>query len=255
MKSITIHFRPGSHVGTRSGTQRGIQLGYGNIFTASGQNDVHVGAVESTHGQNEGDVLTATGIVADIVNAVIWTFTIQSTSAGYLDGIEKIGRALNSTGVDASNRERIMASVLVAATDYRTRLFPTEGAIHNYLAWVAYLRTNETPPPPLAQLSDIEDDDQARKAAEYYLAFANGSVHRSVVITSSGRLAIGPDIIAVNDVVTILWGCRLPIVLRPISGESTHEVVGPCYVDGIMEGEAVEKHENDGKEDQVFDLR
>jgi hypothetical protein len=62
---------------------------------------------------------------------------------------------------------------------------------------------------------------------------------RKLVTTKSGYLGLAPSAAAVGDVVAIIYGCNFPVLLRP-AGEENYTVVGECYVDGLMDGEAVE---------------
>jgi hypothetical protein len=65
---------------------------------------------------------------------------------------------------------------------------------------------------------------------------------RRLFKTRSGRLGIGPEDIKVGDCVTVLYGGRTPFVLRPVrnSGPNSDrffcELIGDCYVHGIMNG-------------------
>ena len=55
--------------------------------------------------------------------------------------------------------------------------------------------------------------------------------------------SIVPSTAVVSDAIWILYGCKMPIVLRPAAGTLNtiaFEVVGPCYVSTIMFGEAIE---------------
>ncbi len=65
---------------------------------------------------------------------------------------------------------------------------------------------------------------------------------RCFFTTASGHIGVGADDIAAGDLVCVLYGCRLPVVLRAVPGAS--EGVGrrytfhcPAYLDGIMGGE------------------
>jgi hypothetical protein len=55
--------------------------------------------------------------------------------------------------------------------------------------------------------------------------------------------SVVPSAAAVGDTIWILYGCKMPVVLRPADGalrKVAFEVVGPCYVSTIMFGEALE---------------
>ncbi|KAF3035054.1 hypothetical protein E8E11_003636 [Didymella keratinophila] len=54
--------------------------------------------------------------------------------------------------------------------------------------------------------------------------------------------SVVPSAAVVGDAIWILYGCRMPVVLRPAGGaldEASFEVVGPCYVSTMMFGEAL----------------
>jgi hypothetical protein len=60
---------------------------------------------------------------------------------------------------------------------------------------------------------------------------------RTVITTKAGRLGIGTRDAREGDKVAILKGSHVPLLLRP-SGTG-FRVVGACYVDGLMDGEAL----------------
>jgi hypothetical protein len=62
--------------------------------------------------------------------------------------------------------------------------------------------------------------------------------HRRLCITQTGLLCLAPDEVKFGDTVAVLLGCNYPVLLRPF--EDGYRYVGECYVDGIMNGEAVE---------------
>jgi len=51
-------------------------------------------------------------------------------------------------------------------------------------------------------------------------------------------LGMGPLWARRGDMVCVLYGCHIPVVLRP-NGRGTVEFVGECYVDGFMNGEGL----------------
>jgi hypothetical protein len=58
---------------------------------------------------------------------------------------------------------------------------------------------------------------------------------RSFFTTKEGFIGLAPKAARTGDVVCVLLGCSSPLVLRPI--ESKYQVVGECYVEGMMRGE------------------
>jgi hypothetical protein len=60
-------------------------------------------------------------------------------------------------------------------------------------------------------------------------------------------IGLFPSGIQPGDIVCVFFGASVPYVLRTVGGESTdgfyrviHQLVGPCYVHGIMDGEALD---------------
>lgn len=62
---------------------------------------------------------------------------------------------------------------------------------------------------------------------------------RRLFVTDENHIGIGPGDMEPGDSVNILLGCSVPVVLREIMGElSYYRLIGDCYVDGMMDGEA-----------------
>ena len=57
-----------------------------------------------------------------------------------------------------------------------------------------------------------------------------------------GLIGLAPMAAQVGDIIVILYGCTVPVVLRPKEEieQSVFQLVGECYVHGIMDGEAIE---------------
>jgi hypothetical protein len=59
----------------------------------------------------------------------------------------------------------------------------------------------------------------------------------TLFITQNGRLGSTARSLQKGDLVTVLMGCDLPVILRPLG--QTYSFVGLAYVHGIMDGEAL----------------
>ena len=57
-------------------------------------------------------------------------------------------------------------------------------------------------------------------------------------ITNKGLIGIGPGNLRASDVIVIILGADMPFVLRQ-RGNGFHQLIGVCYVHGIMNGEAL----------------
>ncbi|KAG0650483.1 Heterokaryon incompatibility protein [Hyphodiscus hymeniophilus] len=70
-----------------------------------------------------------------------------------------------------------------------------------------------------------------------------------LVSKSNNWLGLAPMAAQPEDLICILYGCSVPVVLRPtetIYGDRYYQLVGECYVHGMMDGEAVETAMDDG---------
>ena len=61
---------------------------------------------------------------------------------------------------------------------------------------------------------------------------------RRLAATGDGRFCFVPDCALVGDAVTIIPGCKFPMLLRA-QGTNEYQVVGDIYVNGLMQGEAL----------------
>jgi hypothetical protein len=71
-------------------------------------------------------------------------------------------------------------------------------------------------------------------------------------IPLSKCIGLGPASIQEGDIVTVLAGCKAPVILRPIG--KNYEVVGDAYIDIFMDGEAMEGFSGDYDELESFVL-
>jgi hypothetical protein len=80
-------------------------------------------------------------------------------------------------------------------------------------------------------------------ASVFQRDFAIACSGRRAFLTEKGYMGVGPTRIATGDDIYVLAGGSHPLVLRPFptaKRSNTFELVGDCYVHGIMDGEAVE---------------
>lgn len=62
--------------------------------------------------------------------------------------------------------------------------------------------------------------------------------NRRIALSDGGHLALVPSSSLRHDEIWVLYGCSAPVILRRIA-DSEYKLIGICYVDGIMYGEAV----------------
>jgi hypothetical protein len=85
------------------------------------------------------------------------------------------------------------------------------------------------------------DPEASRDALERIFRF-----HRSrrLAVTVQGHFGLVPIATRKGDLVFLLLGCNIPMVLRVIKGNK-YKIIGGCYLQGFMEGEAMEDLEGE----------
>jgi hypothetical protein len=93
-----------------------------------------------------------------------------------------------------------------------------------------------------ASVSDDDIDVIGQLKFEYNLSCSN---NRRLAVTSKGRIGLFPKLAEANDICVLIPGCKTPYVLRK-SSTDRYNLIGDCYVHGIMQGELLEelKHKN-----------
>jgi hypothetical protein len=62
--------------------------------------------------------------------------------------------------------------------------------------------------------------------------------HRSFISTEAGHIGLAPLLAKAEDEVVVIPGCLSPMVLRPMD-DGRYQVVGECFILGLMDGEAL----------------
>jgi hypothetical protein len=70
-------------------------------------------------------------------------------------------------------------------------------------------------------------------------AFESGIRRRRCLVTEHGSVGAAPVETMVSDLVCVLFGCSVPVILRPIADADEFRFIGECYVNGLMDGEAI----------------
>ncbi|KAI1031855.1 hypothetical protein LB504_000149 [Fusarium proliferatum] len=69
------------------------------------------------------------------------------------------------------------------------------------------------------------------------------SHHSKIFVTETGYVGFGPRCMRPGDVVCVLFGGRTPYVIRPTAAPDEYLFLGPAYVHGLMDGEAIDAWE------------
>ncbi|KAL8866794.1 MAG: hypothetical protein Q9174_006080, partial [Haloplaca sp. 1 TL-2023] len=76
------------------------------------------------------------------------------------------------------------------------------------------------------------DDEAARKFKDCFF------VNERLFSTREGYLGVSAEGLREGDQISVILGCDFPMILRPRNSDQ-FEVVGPCFVHGLMLGEAL----------------
>lgn len=176
------------------------------------------------------DQLTLSGYAVDSVSHVTPVFTREDIrTAEQISHIVKRVHTLlddNSIWWDIQT----VGKTLIAGINYNKQR-ATEQECISYFCWLNYTERKGERPPMLRDLNEDCNEDTL-EASRYDLAFHRGIKDRPFFVTQSGAMGLGTPTMKAGDIVAILYGCDVPIILRP-HGEY-HTVQGPCYVHGIM---------------------
>jgi hypothetical protein len=92
---------------------------------------------------------------------------------------------------------------------------------------------------PLLSIDEARNDPEMQPLFNIFRSCEETIGSRAFFTTNSSHLGFGPKLTAAGDQVFLLIGSDIPFVLRPF-GEK-FELVGACYVHGIMYGEGLHK--------------
>ncbi|KAF6840585.1 HET domain-containing protein [Colletotrichum plurivorum] len=103
------------------------------------------------------------------------------------------------------------------------------------------------------------DPDELHRCWQEYVIKAEGATDcslTSIFSTKTNYLGRGLTTIEKGDVVALLFGCKLPVVLRPREGQRPvgYQLISPCYVSGVMFGEMMPRQLSDSQDDPLADL-
>jgi hypothetical protein len=75
---------------------------------------------------------------------------------------------------------------------------------------------------------------------------------RRLVTTNTGLIGMAPLQAEHGDAVCVLFGCSVPVLLRMASLSREYRLIGECYLDGYMSGEACETYEKSHNSAEAF---
>lgn len=153
---------------------------------------------------------------------------------------------------DLGGGSEVRASVVLGAgTAINLTRAAEQEKLQGYQSLKHYLEDHESLPPSKLDLEPNASDNE-RTAAYYLDDMRFATRHRAVFNTKDGHLSLGPECTQPGDILAILYGCQWPVVMRPLPTPGEYTFLECSYVYGIMDGEAVRRHKELGREDDRF---
>jgi hypothetical protein len=103
-----------------------------------------------------------------------------------------------------------------------------------------YAHANQRP----ACLHKLIEDASNGSWKDFEAGFKNFHDGRILFETKHGEYGVGPEITKTGDQIWVLFGSTVPFLLRPKDGN--FQVIGECYIEEFMEGQAVIQMEEGG---------
>jgi hypothetical protein len=199
------------------------------------------------------NTLNVDGLMVDEVIDVTWipTKLTASSLTTFVASAESLRPYSTWVGALGGGPEQRASLVLIAGRTCGFDRIADEEALQGYRSFKTYVKDRSCSPPPVPRLeASASDSEQA--AARYAEGLRNTAMHRAVFHTKDGHLGLGPSCTLPGDIVAILYGCQWPVVMRPLPTPGEYTFLECAYVYGIMDGEAVRRHKELGREDVRF---
>jgi hypothetical protein len=167
------------------------------------------------------------------ISTVLWTS--QQFWDGWKENLEALCKLVQHPAFQPVTRETLQqfCRALTAGRDaYGAPEEDSSALTRDFAAFLATCKSVELD----AVISEAGVDGTSRNFLDVADVLCNG---RKVFLTASGHLGYGAWNTEAGDIVVVLGGANMPFLLRRKSN-SLFELVGECYVDDIMAGEAVE---------------
>ncbi|KAF2479245.1 heterokaryon incompatibility protein-domain-containing protein [Neohortaea acidophila] len=200
-----------------------------------------------------GFVVGEVATISDVFDDAFWDFSEKTIHL-----IEEIQDLYDNTN-DAADEDadvRLGRTLLAGINCYLDA--PTDDEARDVRKWFNFVKANHTIPADLQRYNrdrgreNGAEDSVALRVTRIQEAFHCAARNRRFFTTDTGLVGLGPRSMRPDGIVAVVYGSALPVMLRRVN--EYYNLVGVCYVDGIMYGEAVKRHRADGKEDVWFEI-
>jgi hypothetical protein len=218
-------------------------------FCAGGFKRTFTASVLSEHGQLS---LITTGVVFDHLSWLspvfdaedfnidphLWGDNLRSQGTPLVDNL--LTSLSNASQQPADNIKKAFISVLCLGLPDRTDGMDTISSHieEEFDVYCRFIRQATTS-------TSISNNQSSMTKTENPFLFwdrLHAVHHRRVALTRNGRVVLAPCFAEVDDSCCIFPGVAVPLILRS-TGNHQHNLVGDCYIEGVMGGELMEKLE------------
>jgi hypothetical protein len=217
-----------------------------DTYNASGDQPLQVGISDNPY------TLSLQGIEADVITA--YGDKLASYGFGYVTYKEEVDFARMAWDLSQPlrtldlNMDKNIPSTFIRtlATGFSTESSFQEDALQ-WFAQHTQLLLDTSWSRRLKYLMPKRSDP-----GRFHEVFVQACVDKRFFVTKNGLMGVGPDAMKEGDIIGILFGGRVPYVLRPV--DDGFRFLGECYVSGLMNGEAVETWKEEGSKKYIFEL-
>jgi len=117
--------------------------------------------------------------------------------------------------------------------------------VDSYLRYIVYAREHGAHASTDDGSVAVQAIELLSSARDYQLLFNHVASNRRMFATEKGFLGIEPPLLTEDDVVAVFKVVKVPFCLTDAKRgeEGPYKLVGPAYVQGVMRGEVLEKHD------------
>ncbi|KAF6809796.1 heterokaryon incompatibility protein [Colletotrichum sojae] len=241
---------------------------HGKLSTELSRHNLHQSLYNANAGETMviGDVLDQNSLsVQGLRAAVVEIYSEKLNTYGlrhvtYQDECQFVRSAWNlyvtslrGTAPTRGSVDMFISTLTAGLTEDERALREDSSFLPDAKAWL----TENAPNVPLFQGSGTRWLEKKRKGwrdpSRFQEAFTRACSDRAFFTATCGLMGIGPNNMRVGDVVVVLFGGKVPYVLRPL-GDGKYSFVGECYIESLMDGVVVRKQHESGSSAGFFCL-
>ncbi|KAF2808586.1 uncharacterized protein BDZ99DRAFT_390923 [Mytilinidion resinicola] len=232
-----------------------------NAYNADSDEPLRTDTLRTETSGRGGDAITLHGIQADVIEA----YGDQLTSYGfgfktYQEERDFVKAAWNllakrpqlsyGTGADDTFHTFIL-TLTAGPSNESTSTNETSSFLNDAKRWFVEHLGNRIATVSMAYRIRLALSGKV-DSGRFHQAFVRACMDRRFFLTKDDRMGIGPRTMKEGDIIAVLFGGKVPFVLRPLG--TRYRFIGECYVPGLMKGEAVEQWRAGSFEPEIFEL-